>query len=312
MTGESESLAVVIDLGGSRLKAGVADVATLEIMRRADPRPSGSTWNEAVAAVRRAVDDLHPAPGGPVAVGLAMPGVIDGGQVLSLPGKLAGAEGSDVVAEMKEASRGGRVVVLNDAVAAAIGEAATGAGSSAERTLVITLGTGVGVCVVQDHGPVGDGPFGGGLLGGQIPIGGDHEVPAEARTWTDTAGRRGTIEARVRAGALIAHAALEGMACSTTEEVVTASDAGDERAVAATRRYRDDVVRAIVALAHAHAPDYVVVGGGVNENGSFASRDVEAAVNGELAFGLGVRVRPAMLAADAALVGLAVALGTRR
>ncbi|HUQ40826.1 MAG TPA: ROK family protein [Acidimicrobiales bacterium] len=173
---------IALDLGGTRLKAGRVDAAGL-VVERLEPRPSGSTWDEARESVEKAVaelgrgDDDGDERGGE-AVALAMPGVIHGGRVLSLPGKFPGAEGFDVASWL-----GGPVV--NDAVAAGVGEARAGAGVGCRRVVVVTLGTGVGVCVLEDGRPLGDGPFGGGILAGQLPLG------------------DGTIESRCRATASV-------------------------------------------------------------------------------------------------------------
>lgn len=303
-------LAFAVDVGGTRLKAGIVEIGSGRVLDAVAPRPSGS-WEQASAEVAAVLGELRTRTGAIDMVGLAMPGVLDGGVVVSLPGKLAGVEGQDVAAHVARMA-GVPSLVLNDAVAAAIGEAA-GEGSASregERTLVLTLGTGVGVCVVEGGAPVGTGPLGGGLLGGQVPLGGDDAVPAEVCAWTDTVGRTGTIEARVRADALVAHAALLGLTVGGPGDVFASHD---EAAAVAIRRYRSDLIRAIVALAHAHAPHVVVVGGGVIEGdaGVLLGAEMEAAVNAELAFGLQVRVRRAALGARAALAGLGVAMGTR-
>jgi predicted NBD/HSP70 family sugar kinase len=67
-----------------------------------------------------------------------------------------------------------------------------------------------------------------------------------------------------------------------------------------------------VALAHAHAPDRVIVGGGVASAGSFVLDGLERAVNERLSFGLQVEVCGAQLGTGAALVGLGVLLGERQ
>lgn len=143
---------LLADLGGTRLKAGLApqDVVAVE---------HGGDWAGAVrAAVQRTGADE---------VALAVPGIVDRGRVVALPGKLPGLEGADL-----EQVLGVRVgVLLNDALAYGIGEATAGAGAGHDRVVVVTLGTGVGVAVLQDGAPLGRGPFGGGLLGGQLPLG---------------------------------------------------------------------------------------------------------------------------------------------
>lgn len=303
--------ALAFDLGGTRLKAGVVEVGSGELIREADPLDAPSQWTEAqllVEAVAAELRRIHPDA---IGVGLALPGVIDAGRVASLPGKLAGAEGADVGGWLvgRMAGPGGDVVVVNDAIAAGVGEATAGAGSGARRTVVVTLGTGVGVCVVEDGRPLGGGPFGGGILGGQVPIGPADPGLLDADDWVDTAGRTSTIEARCRAQALVAQAELRGGEWPDARAVVEAARGGDVRALDAVASYRADVARGLAALAHAHAPDRIVVGGGVAAEGSLVLRDVEPTVNAQLSFGLRVGVFGAVLGSGAALAGLGVLLG---
>lgn len=242
------------DLGGTRLKAGLlvdgapVDVAVVE---------HGRDW---LPALRAAV-----ASSGADELALCVPGVVDGGRVVSLPGKLPGLENADLAVLL-----GLRVgMLVNDAVAYGVGEAVRGAGAGLSRVVVVTLGTGVGVAVIEDGEPLGRGPLGAGILGGQLPLGGDDGV--------DTAGRAGTIEALCRADALAAHGI----------------DA-----------YRADLVRALTALCLAHAPDGVVVGGGAARPGLLDG--VEARVRAGLWPGQSVVVRAAALGDAAALHGLGV------
>ena len=203
---------LAIDLGGTRLKAGVVPGGDVEVVAHDSPTLSG-----ALACLEEVLDRV--APDGSDVVGLCMPGVIDHDRVVALPGKLAGAVGFDLVAWLT-ACTGGRAFVVNDAVAYAVGEAAQEPG----RTLVVTIGTGIGTCVVEDGRPLGKGPLGGGTLGGQLPL--TEDGP------TDTSGRHGTIEAWCRA------------------------DRVDEPG------YPQMLARGMAALCLAYAPDTLVIGGG--------------------------------------------------
>ena len=244
--------ALAVDLGGTRLKAGrlvdgiPVGVGVLE---------HGGQWLEALRSVvaDAAADE----------VALCVPGIVGDGRVLALPGKLPGIEGVDLADLL-----GVRLSVLvNDAVAYGLGEALHGAGDGFSRVLVVTLGTGVGVAVIEDGEPLGRGPLGAGVLGGQIPIGGSGGV--------DTSGRTGTIEALCRADALEAHG---------------------------LPRYRADLVRALAALCLAHAPDCVVVGGGAARPELLTGLEEE--LRSALWPGQSVAVRLAVLGDAAALHGL--------
>jgi predicted NBD/HSP70 family sugar kinase len=203
---------LAIDLGGTRIKAGIVPGGAVEAVAH-----GSSTLAGALSCLEKLLDRI--APDGADVVGLCMPGVVDADRVVALPGKLDGAVGFDLVAWLT-ACTGGRAFVVNDAIAYGVGEAADEPG----RTLVVTIGTGIGTCVVEDGRPLGRGPFGGGQLGGQLPLTSDGPL--------DTSGRPGTVEGWCRA------------------------DRVDEPG------YADMLARGMAALCLAYAPDTLVIGGG--------------------------------------------------
>lgn len=220
---------VAVDLGGTRLKSAVL---TDGVPGPVTAVAHGGEW---LAALRAAV-------AGASAVALCVPGVVSSGRVVSLPGKLPGIENAD----LSDLLGLPVLLVVNDAIAYGVG-AAPGSG----RSVVVTLGTGVGCAVVEDGRPLGRGPLGGGVLGGQIVIG-------EQSGPVDTSGARGTFEARCRADSLVA--SVPGAADVASAYALVAS--GDPAAVQGFSDYRSWLVKGLAALCLAHAPDCVVVGGG--------------------------------------------------
>lgn len=271
---------LAVDLGGTRLKAGrLVDGVPVDVVAC----EHGGDWLPALReVVRQAAADE---------VALCVPGIVGGGRVRSLPGKLPGIDGADLAGLL-----GVRVPVLvNDAVGYGIGEAVRGAGEGLSRVLVVTLGTGVGVAVVEDGEPLGRGPLGAGVLGGQLPLSGGGLRDTAGR---DTAGRTGTIEALCRADALVAHVPGADGVAAAYDALMSENPA----AVQGFSRFRADLVRALTALCLAHAPDAVVVGGGAARPSLLTG--VEAAVRDGLWPGQSVVVRVAVLGDAAALHGL--------
>jgi glucokinase len=158
----------------------------------------------------------------------------------------------------------------------------------------MTIGTGVGTAVVEDGRPLGAGHLGGGTFGGHIPI-------AESSRHRDSNSKHGTIEALCSAPRILDNAPELG----TVEALFAAARAGDHRALVSLTDYRHDLVNAIVALAHAHGPELVVVGGGPLSADAFLLEGVERRVQARLFPGLTVHVRRAELGDTAALVGVA-------
>lgn len=277
---------LAFDLGGSRLKAGLVEAARVTAARTVPAPPV----DELVAGLRGLGDALL-AGERATRVGLCVPGLVERGTVVALPGKLDGIAGIDLARLLRE-TFGADVQVVNDAIAYAIGETTHGAGRGAGRVVVVTIGTGVGVGVVERGRPLGEGKLGGGLLGGQIPIGADG---------SDTSGRAGTIEALCRAQRLVDLSPAHG----SVEALYRAHAAGDEAAAHAVARYRADLARALVALAHAHAPDRIVVGGGPITPENPLLLGIADLVRPHLFAGYDLEIVPAALGDGAALIGLA-------
>lgn len=272
---------VAVDLGGTRLKAGrmahgesvPSDVLTIE---------HEGDWRGGLQTVLDHFGDVGE-------LALCVPGLVDQGRVIALPGKLPGIEGEELRAVL-----GMPVLLTNDAVAYGVGEAVHGAGQGHERVVVVTIGTGVGVAVVEDGVPLGRGPFGGGILSGQV------RLESGEDSTTDTSGRTGTFEAHCRASSLLA--SVPG--AKDVPQAYELLRAGDERAAKGFDEYRTWLTRGLTTLALAHAPSVIVVGGGAAQAGLLDG--VEDAVAHDLWQGQTVKVRLGELGDSAALAGLGV------
>lgn len=292
---------LAFDVGGTRLKAAVVSDGRIGPVTT---RVTEGLDADAVVALLRATG-AELASGRDVdAIGIAVPGIVDDGRVVALPGKFDGLVGRDLAGEVG-AAPGAPTTVVNDAIAAGVGEATSGAGAGHRRVVTMTIGTGVGTAAVEDGVPLGSGPWGGGLMGGQIPISDDEHGP------TDTNGRRGTIEARCAAVRLLDEARAAGCRAGDLVELLARWRAGDSAARAAVDSYRHWLQRAVVALAQAHAPTVVVVGGGpVSTDAGWLIDGMTEEVRAGLWPGQQLVVVPAALGDAAALVGVAALAGT--
>jgi predicted NBD/HSP70 family sugar kinase len=140
------------------------------------------------------------------------------------------------------------------------------------------------------------GPLGGGILGGQIPIDDGTRGPR------DTNGKRGTIEA-LCAGRRIVSLAQD---FASIPEVYAAAAAGDQRATRALDVYRRDLARGLAALAHAHTPSIVVLGGGPLPPDNPVLPGLATLVDDWLWPGYAVTLAAAARGDEAPLLGLAV------
>ena len=286
---------LAFDLGSTRLKASlVTDLSAGPVT----VEPSeGCTGAEAVAlpiATGRAI-----AGGARVdAVGMAAPGLVDDGRVVALPGKFAGLTDVDLAAELGRALSA-PVFVLNDAFAAALGEALVGAGRGHDRMAMVTIGTGVGTAVIEAGAPLGRGALGGAQVAGQMPLN-------FASEHVDTNGRSDTIEAALAAPRLLALADSRNVAVESLVTLAELVRTGDDAAVELVGVYRADLVTACIALIHAYTPSALVIGGGpVSGDARWLLAGVQEAVSARLWPGVSCVIKTAELGDAAALVGVA-------
>jgi predicted NBD/HSP70 family sugar kinase len=136
-------------------------------------------------------------------------------------------------------------------------------------------------------------------LGGHIPISERIDGPA------DSNGRSDTIEALCCAQRLVDYANQSGARADSTKDVYEAWALGRREALSGIDLYREHLTRAVVALAHAHAPQAIVIGGGLITADSPIPQGIEDSVNERLFGGFEVAVKTARLGDTAALRGLA-------
>lgn len=137
--------ALGIDIGGSAVKGAPVDTKTgkllAERLRIATPEPlSPPRMARAVAEIAR-----HFRWRG--RIGIGFPGAVQGPTICTAPNLHPRFEGKDGAKLFGQAT-GRRVAMTNDAAAAALAEMRFGAGRHfMGKTLLITLGTGVGTCL---------------------------------------------------------------------------------------------------------------------------------------------------------------------
>ena len=259
---------MAIDLGGTRMRVAAVDAAGAELWSHVEDVDHGhdagsGDFGQLVAAVERAVDGGHSTP---AAIGIGATGPLDlaAGTIenpFTLPAELNGP-----VVETLARHFAVPVVLLNDADAAALGEARAGAAQDAALAVTVTLGTGIGVGVVRD-GRVQLG------AGSVHPEAGHHVIdPAGPECYC---GARGCWES-LGSGSAIARAMGEGW---TAARVAEAARAGDGRAAAVMGRAAEAIGVGLVNVIAFHAPDAIVLTGGVTASADLflaRARDVVA------------------------------------
>jgi glucokinase len=188
-------------------------------------------------------------------VGIGASGPIDTPSgIIQNPGTLPWFSGFDFRGALR-AALGVPVFVENDAVTAALGEHRYGAGRGCDRLLVVTLGTGIGVALLEDGQPFRD-------VKGQHPECGHLPVlPGGPRCYCGITGcwemlaSRGNLEARVER-------ALGSRDLNKAERLL--AEGADEGLRVVFRDYGSALGRGLAVLNIAYGPERVVICGSVS------------------------------------------------
>jgi glucokinase len=283
-----------VDVGGTKIAAGVIDREGRIGPRLERPTPTGSQ-EDLLAALDEMVEELRGES--VMAIGFGLPSTIDqrsGRAISSVHIPLADLD-------FRERMRGRfslPVGIDNDANAATLAEWQIGAGREARYMVMLTLGTGVGGGLVLDgkmyRGAVGAAAelghmvlmYGGEPCGGTCEGHGHFEQFASGRA-ADRAARETLGEA------------------ATARELVAAAREGNDAALEAMREIGRRLGAGIGTLVNVFDPELVVLGGGFSSALDLLlepAREVvaqEALPPGRTS----VRIVPAELGSEAGLIG---------
>lgn len=273
--GRDMTLILGLDFGGTKLAAGIVDLAQGAVMaRREIATPVAGAAPASLDAMLELAYALRRAAPGPVtAAGISFGGPVAGdGRTVRLSMHVAGWE-NQPLAEQVEAALGIPATVANDGDAAALAEHAFGAGRGVQHMLYLTVSTGIG---------------GGIVIGGRLHRG--------ERAWAGEAGhqvlkpdgplcpcgRNGCLEslasglsiardARIRlrgpegATSTLASIAPENL---TAQHVARAAAAGDRLALTIWNEAMGWLGVGIASAANLLNPGRVVLGGGLTRAGA--------------------------------------------
>ncbi|MHB0927416.1 MAG: ROK family glucokinase [Candidatus Nanopelagicales bacterium] len=266
------SLAIGVDLGGTKIAAGVVDEAGVIIAEERRPTPTESSeavlaaMADAIAALRAAHDVS--------AVGIGAPGFVNAQRdVLLFTPNLPMADVA--LASRLRALTGLPVVVENDANAAAWAEFRFGGGAEVQDMVLLTIGTGLGGGIVSG-GQLLRGSFGVAAEVGHIEmVHGGHRCGCGLDgCWEQYASgsalvrvaRRLARKRRDEATQLLAlgYGTPEGV---KGKHITRAARAGDPVALAAFEEVGIMLGRGMAILAAVLDPAMFVIGGGVSDAG---------------------------------------------
>jgi len=290
---------VAIDVGGTSLKGSCVDGDGHALSLERRPTRAADGPDAVIGAVLELAAELASASPDRVAVGLALPGVVDDetGTVISA----ANLRWRNVpIASLARERLGTTVAVMHDVRAAAVAEGLLGAARDAHDYLLITLGTGVGAAMVIRGEPYTGAHGFGGELG---------HVAVEPRGPLCGCGRAGCLEAFASAG----HIALRYQAMAdehaegcTARDVAQRAADGEPIAGAVWQEAIDALAIAVANYVTLLDPELIVIGGGMAAAGEELFGSLRHRLEAHMRFAKPPPVVPARLGEEAGRYGAAI------
>jgi glucokinase len=277
---------VAVDIGGTDMKAALADGEANALAFRSQPTPRSP--EEIVDAVAALVDEF----GGARAIGLAVPGVVDDERGVAVWSE--NLDWRDVPFLELVSERCGLPVALgHDVRTAALAETRLGAARGLRDVVYLSIGTGIAAGIVLGgHLHAGDG-YAGEI--GHTHAG--HDEPCAC-------GARGCLEAIASAAAIARrYTARSGRPAAGAAEVLRA---GDPDALAVWDEALDALATALAWIASVLAPEAIVIGGGLSRAGAALFDPLNDRMTRRLTFQRVPRVVPAALGDRAGCIGAAL------
>lgn len=294
----SKTLTMALDIGGTKIAAGLVDPDGRLVHRAQLPTPDGD--GEAVWAVVEKLlgDAMRIADRGATAVGVASAGPIDLPNGTVSPINITEWQCFPIVERVAGAT-GLPVRLGGDGLCMALGEQWCGAGRGAQFLLGMVVSTGVGGGLVLDGAPYD------GRTGNAGHVG--HVVVAPDGGELCTCGGHGCVETIASGPSMVRWARRHGWNGTDAKALGDAANHGDELAVKTFHRGARAVAAMIASVGAVCDLDLVVIGGGVAKSGALLFDPLRAALAdyAGLDFLRGLRVVPAELGGDAGLVGAA-------
>jgi glucokinase len=259
------ALTVGVDVGGTKVAAALVDAAGVPVRTSRAETEAGS-YRSLLDGIVQAVEDLGQ-PGAPIGLAIAGNVAADGSSVLFSPHlPLAG----EPLADDLRTRLGARVLVDNDANAAAWAEQQAGAGRGAADVLFVALGTGLGAGLI----------LGGRLYRGWMGFAGEAgHMTVVVGGRACPCGSRGCWERYASGTALVGEYIERGGDPEIGGPAITAAaQKGETRALAAMTTVGEWLGRGLASLVAVLDPERIVIGGGLGEAGELLLEPAEVAL----------------------------------
>lgn len=289
-------LALAVDVGGTKLAAGLVRPDGTVVSHRSVPTPHGAaedTWRALETLLRDVAGD-QPLAG----VGVGSAGPTDPATGRVSPVNIPAWREFPLAPRVSQLFPGVQVSLAGDGICAAAGEHWLGAGRGHDDVMVLVVSTGVGGGLVQ-KGRLVQGPSGNaGHVGHMVVELGGEPCPC---------GGRGCVEAYASGPSMVRWAQRQGWPGESAVELAGAAREGDSTAKRAFRRAGHALAAGIVSAAAVCDIPRAVIGGGVAEAHDLLLPAIRHGleVHGRLGFLRGISLATAALGVRAGLLGAA-------
>lgn len=301
----SDSLAIAVDFGGTSIKIGVTHGAELVDKAEPLPTPEYDSPEAIMAAMCASMKELQRRYPQVVAVGLGMPGWVDFYKgVLYQLTNVPVWNHQVPVREVMERELGLPVVLDNDANCMGYAEWKLGAGRGLESLLCLTLGTGIGGCIVV-HDRM--------LRGRNVSCAELGQTSIDYKGRVGPFGNIGAVEEYIGHNEFTADAVAryaeagvsKSLADCTPYALEMAARGGDSIALEMYRSFAEKLGCLIMNMMYAFAPDACIIGGGVAKAGDLLFEPLRVCLNAQLfpVHAANLRLLPARFGADAGIIG---------
>ena len=264
---------VGIDIGGTGTRFVAIDPTMNQVITRATTAtPTTGTPEDILSFLQ---DQIARVTRGqrPIGIGIGASGPVDLDGVIRNPDTLPAFTGPPLLDRLKHITDG-PIVIDNDAVCAALAEHLLGAAHSSPRSLHITLGTGVGVCLLNDDRPYRN-------HDGTHPEGGHISIATPTTRcycgrpacWEQAASRR-TLQ---RAAARILNRPPNDQ--SVISDLAARAQHDDPVARAAFSTYGETIADGLGTLITLYGPTIIVIGGSAAAHLDLFHQSIETSLN---------------------------------
>ncbi len=253
------TLALGIDLGGTKIEIIALAVSGEVLLRRRRPSPRGN-YEATLDAIRGLVHDAERELGATGTIGFGTPGAISPASGLLKNSNSTWLNGRPLDRDLAEIL-GRPIALANDADCLALSEATDGAAAGAASVFAVILGTGVGGGLTI-HGRVLAGPNAIAGEWGHNPL--PWPEPAELPGAPCYCGLSGCIETWLSGPGLARDYREATGSAGDGPAIVAAAARGEAAAEAALQRYEDRLARGLATVINLLDPVTIVLGGGVS------------------------------------------------